>query len=109
METREDLERLDTKTLHDRALAQARDRKDVGWLWKLVKALPVAEEIAGDDHRAKADVFRPLALINDFLYDADEGALGEALRPMYVDYLLGEPAGDAEDGPGDDGDGPAEA
>jgi hypothetical protein len=31
---------------------------------------------------------RPLALINDFLYDTDSGELGEALRPMYVDYLL---------------------
>ena len=31
---------------------------------------------------------RPLALLNDLLYDADSGPLGEALRPMYVDYLL---------------------
>jgi hypothetical protein len=27
-------------------------------------------------------------LLNDLLYDADSGPLGEALRPMYVDYLL---------------------
>jgi len=31
---------------------------------------------------------RPLALLNDLVRDTDEGALGEALRPMYVDYLL---------------------
>jgi hypothetical protein len=35
------------------------------------------------------DIVRPLALINDFLYDSDSGAVGEALRPLYVDYLLG--------------------
>lgn len=89
MATRDELEQLSTKALHDIALEKARQRKDVGWLWQLVKALPVAEEVAGDDHRAKTDIFRPLALINDFLYDADEGALGEALRPMYVEYLAG--------------------
>ena len=51
-----------------------------------MKALPVAEEIIGDDERSKVDIARPLALVND-LYDAGEGELGEALRPLYVDYL----------------------
>ena len=88
MTTREELEQLPTKTLHDLAIETARRHTDVVFLWRLVKALPVAEEVIGDDQRAKADIFRPLALINDFLYDADEGALGEALRPMYVEYLL---------------------
>jgi hypothetical protein len=60
---------------------------DVGFLWRLVKALPVAEEIVGDDQRSKTDIVRPLALIND-VYDAGEGELGEALRPLYIDYLL---------------------
>ena len=51
-----------------------------------MKALPVAEEIIGDDERKTVDIARPLALVND-LYDAGEGELGEALRPLYVDYL----------------------
>jgi hypothetical protein len=83
---REELERLSTKELHDRALALARDRGDAGFLWKLLKALPVAEAAIGDEERSKIDILRPLALINDF-FDADEGALGEALRPLYLDYL----------------------
>jgi len=86
MTTREDLERLSTKELHERAIARAKHHLDVGFLWELVKALPVAEEIIGDDERGKVDIARPLALIND-LYDAGEGELGEALRPLYVDYL----------------------
>jgi hypothetical protein len=86
--TREDLERLSTHDLHERAIEVARHHTDVAFLWRLVKALPVAEEMAGDDERAKTDILRPLALINDALYDAGEGALGEALRPMYVEYLL---------------------
>ena len=86
MTTRDDLEALSTKELHERAIETARRHLDVGFLWKLVKALPVAEEVVGDDERSKVDIMRPLALINDFM-DAGEGDLGEALRPMYVDYL----------------------
>jgi hypothetical protein len=86
--TQEELDRLSTRELHDRAIEVAKRHTDVGFLWRLVKAMPVAEELAGDDERAKTDILRPLALINDALYDAGEGALGEALRPMYVEYLL---------------------
>jgi hypothetical protein len=86
MPTREELERLSTKELHDRAMQVARDRADVGFLWELLKALPVAEAAIGDEDRSKVDILRPLALINDF-FDADEGELGEALRPLYLDYL----------------------
>jgi hypothetical protein len=88
MATRDELEQLPTKALHDIAIETARRHADVVFLWRLVKALPVAEEMSGDDQRAKTDIAHPLALINDFLYDADEGALGEALRPMYLDYLV---------------------
>ena len=86
MATRDELEQLSTKVLHDRAVERAKRHLDVGFLWDLVKALPVAEEVIGDDERSKVDIARPLALIND-VFDAGEGALGEALRPMYVDYL----------------------
>jgi hypothetical protein len=86
MPTREELDRLPTSELHDRALAVARDRNDAGFLWQLLKALPVAEAAVGDEERSKIDILRPLALINDF-FDAGEGELGEALRPLYLDYL----------------------
>jgi hypothetical protein len=86
MPTREELERLSTKELHDRAVDRAQRHVDVGFLWDLVRALPVAEEVAGDDQHSKIDIARPLALLND-LFQADEGELGEALRPLYVDYL----------------------
>jgi hypothetical protein len=88
MPNRDELGQLSTKALHDLSIDTARRHTDVAFLWRLVKALPVAEEIAGDDERAKTDILRPLALINDALYDAGEGALGEALRPLYVEYLL---------------------
>jgi hypothetical protein len=87
MTTREALEALSTKDLHDRAIEVAKHRLDVGFLWRLLEALPVAEEAIGDEPRSKIDIVRPLALINDF-FDAGEGNLGEALRPIYVDYLV---------------------
>ena len=87
MRTREELERLPTMDLHDLAVERAKRHLDVGFLWDLVKALPVAEEVVGEDDRSKIDIARPLALINDFLYDTDSGKLGDALRPFYVDYL----------------------
>lgn len=86
MTTREELEALPTSELHERTIALAKRRMDVSFLWRMAKALPVAEELVGDDQRSKTDIVRPLALINDF-YDAGEGELGEVLRPMYVDYL----------------------
>jgi hypothetical protein len=86
MTTREELEALPTSELHERAIERAKRHLDVAFLWRLAKALPVAEELVGDDQRSKTDIVRPLALINDF-YDAGQGDLGEMLRPMYVDYL----------------------
>ena len=86
MTLRDELEALPTRDLHDRAIAVAKRRVDVAFLWRLIEALPVAEAALGDEQRSKVDVMRPLALIND-LFDAGEGDLGEALRPMYVDYL----------------------
>ena len=96
MTTRDDLEALSTKELYDRAIGVAKRRLDVGFFWELLKALPVAEEVIGDDERSKTDIRRPLALLNDLLYDADSGPLGEALRPMYIDYLLEHQRGDDE-------------
>ncbi|HEY7476968.1 MAG TPA: hypothetical protein VIB62_01915 [Actinomycetota bacterium] len=102
MPTRDELDALPTKTLHDLAIETAKRRHDLGFLWRLVKVIPAAEEAAGDEQRAKADIRSTLALINDALYDAGEGALGEALRPMYLEYLeehgsaLDDATGDAE-------------
>ena len=86
MTGREDLESLTTGELHDRAMDLAKRHLDVAFLWRVLEALPVAEETIGDETRSKIDIMRPLALINDF-FDSGEGELGEALRPMYVEYL----------------------
>ena len=51
--TRDELEALPTKDLYDRTIALAKRRLDVGFFWDLLKVLPVAEEVIGDDERAR--------------------------------------------------------
>jgi hypothetical protein len=84
---REELERLTPQELHDRATRLAWRRLDVGFLWDLLRTIPEARAAMGDEQRSETDIMRPLALLND-LVDADRGELAEALRPLYVDYLL---------------------
>ena len=40
MATREELEKLSSKELHDRAVRLAEHRLDLAFLWRLVKAIP---------------------------------------------------------------------
>jgi hypothetical protein len=85
---REDLEKLPSKELHDRAVHLAERRLDVRFLWRLLKAIPVAEAAAGNLEEAEADVAVAdlVPLLHDFVH-SDEGELADALRPMYVEYL----------------------
>src|SRR6266508_4009044 len=87
MATREELEALASPELHDRATRLAWRRLDVGFLWDLLRTIPEARAAAGDEERSESDIMRPLALLND-LVDADRGTLADALRPLYIEYLL---------------------
>lgn len=103
MSTREELDALPSAELHDRATRLAWRRLDVTFLWDLLKTIPEARAAAGDEERSESDIMRPLALLND-LVDADRGDLADALRPLYIDYLLTHAAhekelGDSEEQP----------
>ena len=87
MPTRDELEALSSAELHDRATRLAWRRLDVSFLWELLRTIPEARAAAGDEERSETDIMRPLALLND-LVDADRGDLADALRPLYVDYLV---------------------
>ena len=89
MASREDLDKLSSKELHDRAVQLAEHRLDVGFLWQLLKAIPVAEAAAGNLEEAEADVGVAdlVPLIHDFTH-AGQGELADALRPAYIDYLV---------------------
>ena len=60
---------------------------DVGFLWDLIKAVPVAEAAAGHLGEAEADVMKLSSLITDVVTSGDEEPVADALRPLYLDYL----------------------
>jgi hypothetical protein len=83
---RAELERMTSRELHDRAVDVARHRVDVGFLWSLVKAMPVAQAAAGHLEQADADITSVTTLLNDVVHSG-EGDVADALRPLYIDYL----------------------
>jgi hypothetical protein len=82
------LDPLSSKELHDLAVRYALRHVDVGFFWRLIKALPVAEAAAGEVDEAEADVMTLRSHIDD-LTDSGEGEVAELLRPFYLDYLRG--------------------
>ncbi len=87
MTTREKLEGLSSKELHDRAFSQAMRHVDVGFFWRLLKALPAAEAAIGEENEAEQDVMTLRGRLNDLTHSG-EGELADALRPLYIEYLV---------------------
>ena len=87
MATREELEALSSKELHDRAFAHAMKHVDVGFFWNLLRALPAAEAAIGEEEEAEQDVMTLRGRLNDLTHSG-EGELADALRPLYIEYLL---------------------
>ena len=85
--TPEELDKLTSKELHHLAVRHAVSHMDVGFLWDLVKAVPVAEAAAGHLGEAESDVVKLSALITDAVTADDEKPVADALRPLYLDYL----------------------
>lgn len=86
----EDLEQLSTKELHDRAMHRAEHHLDVGFFWSLLRVIPAAEAASGDPGEGEYDVQSAKGLVYDAVHSGD-GALGEALRPLFIDYLRKHP------------------
>ncbi|OLT26465.1 hypothetical protein BJF79_12250 [Actinomadura sp. CNU-125] len=83
---KENLDQLSSKELYDRAMQTAKDERDVGFLWELLRAIPAAAASLGETDRAEFDLLHGLSLLEEFTH-AGEGDLGDALRPFYLDYL----------------------
>jgi hypothetical protein len=84
------LERQDVTTLRDWALRLARERKDVGFVWDLVKHLPATEDLNRDEAVLDPfDAVRDLGrLLTDFREEAASPEVADLLRVRYVEYLL---------------------
>jgi len=86
----EDLEQLPTAELHDRAVHRAERHLDVNFFWSLLQAIPAAEALSGDEGEAAFDMQFSRGLISDAVHSGD-GERGEALRPLFIDYLRRHP------------------
>lgn len=86
----EGFESLSASELHDRAVSYAVRHGDLGFLWNLLRVIPAAEAASGHDTETANDLSRVSALLSDALA-AGQGELGEALRPVYLDYLRKHP------------------
>ncbi|HYM45175.1 MAG TPA: hypothetical protein VES65_03320 [Solirubrobacteraceae bacterium] len=86
----ENLEKLSTRELHDRAMHRAEKHLDVKFLWSLLEMIPAAETASGDLGEAEYDVESSKGLISDAVHSGD-GRLGEALRPVFIEYLRKHP------------------
>lgn len=82
----QDLEKLSSKELHDRAVKLAVRHGDVKFLWDLLKSIPAAEAAAGNLGESENDIRYVLPMLDDYVH-AGEGDIAEVLRPMYIDYL----------------------
>jgi hypothetical protein len=84
------LDQLSTQELHDRAVRRAERHLDVKFFWSLLELIPAAETASGDRGEADYDIQSSKGLISDALRSGD-GQLGEALRPVFLDYLRKHP------------------
>jgi hypothetical protein len=80
------LDQLSTHELHDRAVHRAEKHLDLKFLWSLLEMIPAAEIASGDTGEADYDIESSKGLISDAVHSGD-GELGEALRPVFIDYL----------------------
>jgi hypothetical protein len=82
----DDLDKLSTHELHDRAIHRAERHLDLKFFWSLLQLIPAAQTVSGDEGEADYDIQSSKGLISDALHSGD-GELGEAMRPVFIDYL----------------------
>ena len=85
--TRDELDALSSRELHDLAMRRALHHVDVEFLWQLLRAIPAAEASEGHAAEAGRDITHLSVLIDDAI-DSGDGDVAEALRPLYLGYLV---------------------
>jgi hypothetical protein len=85
--TRDELDALSSRELHDLAVRRALHHADVEFFWDLLRAIPAAEASEGHTDEAGRDVTHLSVLLDDAVGSGD-GDVAEALRPLYLDYLI---------------------
>ena len=87
MPTFEELDKLSTADLRERAFGIAKRRVDVRFFWNLLEAAPAVEAAAGHGGEADADILSLSERVADVV-NPDTPEEAEAFRPLYLEYLL---------------------
>jgi hypothetical protein len=85
----EELDRLSTDELRQRAFERAEKHRDVGFFWDLIKHLPPAEDIATEDASA-GNITGGVADVIEIVRELMGRGLGETeplVRARFIDYL----------------------
>jgi hypothetical protein len=88
--TFEELERLTTEELRLEAFQRARDRRDAGFFWDLIRHLPHAddaEQVDGSTGSIGASIEDAIALWREFTGHS-YGDQENVFRAKFIDYLL---------------------
>lgn len=93
-----------TEDLRERAVELARQRWDVRFFWKLLGLIPAAEAAAGNTDASEASVAQASGLLYEALSSEQDPKVQEALRPVYIQYLVEHDAAPEITGETDRGD-----
>jgi hypothetical protein len=85
----EELDALSSDELHDRAFRHAQRHLNLKFFWELLQFTPAAEAEAGDIEQAESDAQLASSQVTDAVQERPE--LKDAMRPVYIDYLLQHP------------------
>jgi hypothetical protein len=81
----DELDKLSSHELRERAMSRARHRLDLKFLWNLAEMIPAAEEVEGRPDKLASDVDSLWTWVDDFFNP--DAAIEDELRPVFLDYL----------------------
>ncbi|HEX3465249.1 MAG TPA: hypothetical protein VHS78_14470 [Candidatus Elarobacter sp.] len=87
--TYEELDKLSSKELHDRAFRHAERHLNVKFFWDLLEMIPAARAAEGELKESEAETLHPSMQVESAVNE-DPGLM-DALRPVYIDYLVQHP------------------
>jgi hypothetical protein len=85
----EELDRLSTEELRQRAFERAESRHDVGFFWDLLRHLPPTENVASEDASAgniTGGIAEAVEAVRE-MWGHDLGEVEPLVRARFIDYL----------------------
>lgn len=87
--TFEEADKLSSQELHDRAFRHAERHLNLKFFWDLLEMVPAATAAEGNVKGSEGETLHPTQQVVDAV--TEDPALMDALRPVYIDYLVAHP------------------